>query len=157
MNSTQNFRGSLDEEEEGMLLAMQLSGLRLIPYAIKAAIELDLLEIMAKAGPLGSHMSPLDLASKAATKNQEAPMMIDRLLRLLAAYSVCTCKLVKDEQGKEFRVYGVGKAGRKLIKDEDGFSMASTVLFHNRQVEDDCWYEYIKKLLLLFLSPIQNY
>ncbi|KAF8098614.1 hypothetical protein N665_0262s0002 [Sinapis alba] len=134
MNSTQISR---DEDEEGMLLAMQLSVVRYIPYAIKTAIELGLLEIIAKAGALGTYLSPLDLASKAAARNPDAPMMIDRLLRLLSAYSVCTCKLVKDEEGREFRVYGIGLAGRKLIKDKDGFSLASTVLITNPKVEND--------------------
>ncbi|KAF8049211.1 hypothetical protein N665_2276s0004 [Sinapis alba] len=134
MNSTQISR---DEDEEGMLLAMQLSVVRYIPYAIKTAIKLGLLEIIAKAGALGTYLSPLDLASKAAARNPDAPMMIDRLLRLLSAYSVCTCKLVKDEEGREFRVYGIGLAGRKLIKDKDGFSLASTVLITNPKVEND--------------------
>ncbi|CAF2226167.1 hypothetical protein HID58_029015 [Brassica napus] len=134
MNSTQI---PLDEDEEDMLLAMQLIGLRIVPYAIKTAIELDLLEIIAKAGPLGTHLSPLDLASKVAARNPDAPMMIDRLLRLLSAYSVCTCRLVNDKEEREFRVYGLGKAGRKLIKDEDRFSLASTVRFTNPKFEGD--------------------
>ncbi|KAJ4881394.1 O-methyltransferase family protein [Raphanus sativus] len=138
MNSTPVSR---DEDEEDILLAMQLIVLRIVPYALKTAIELNLLEIIAKAGPLGTHLSPLDLASKAAAQNPDAPMMIDRLLRLLSAYSVCTCKLVKDEEGRDLRVYGLVKAGRKLIKDEDGFSLASTVRFSNPKFEGDTWYE----------------
>ncbi|XP_056847972.1 caffeic acid 3-O-methyltransferase-like [Raphanus sativus] len=134
MNSTPVSR---DEDEEDILLAMQLIVLRIVPYALKTAIELNLLEIIAKAGPLGTHLSPLDLASKAAAQNPDAPMMIDRLLRLLSAYSVCTCKLVKDEEGRDLRVYGLVKAGRKLIKDEDGFSLASTVRFSNPKFEGD--------------------
>ncbi|VVA90594.1 unnamed protein product [Arabis nemorensis] len=137
MNSTHNFRGSFDQEEEDMLLITQLNGICIVPYAIKTAIELDLLEIMAKGEPLGTYLSLLELASKAAPENPDAPMMIDRLLRLLVAYSVCTCKLVKDENRKEFRVYGVEKARKKLIKDEDGFSMASSVVNQIRKIEDD--------------------
>ncbi|CAN8294682.1 unnamed protein product [Cochlearia groenlandica] len=137
MNSTQNF---LDEEDEqDMLLTMQLSGLRIVPYAIKTAIELDLFEIIAKAGPLGqTHLSPLDLASKSGAKNPDAPTMIDRLLRLLCGYSVCTCKVVKDDGNeKEYRVYGIGKAGKKLIKNEDGLSYAPCVTFINPKIQND--------------------
>ncbi|KAJ0236645.1 O-methyltransferase domain-containing protein [Hirschfeldia incana] len=127
MNSLQNSGGSSNDEED-MLLAMQLYGIELIAYGVKTARELDLLEIMAKASPLGTHLSTLDLASKAAPNNPDASGMIDRLLRLLVAYSVCTCKLVKDEEGRDSRTYGLGKAGRKLIKDENGISIAPYVL-----------------------------
>ncbi|CAN7110341.1 unnamed protein product [Brassica rapa subsp. narinosa] len=136
MNSLQNSGGSSNEEED-MLLAMHLCGIDLIAYAVKTATELDLLEIMAKARPLGTirpclgtHLSTLDLASKTAPNNPDASVMIDRLLRLLVAYSVCTCKLVKDEKGRESRTYGLGKVGKKFIKDENGVSIASYMLFH---------------------------
>ncbi|CDY64794.1 BnaA01g35460D [Brassica napus] len=109
---------------------MHLCGIDLIAYAVKTATELDLLEIMAKARPLGTHLSTLDLASKTAPNNPDASVMIDRLLRLLVAYSVCTCKLVKDEKGRESRTYGLGKVGKKFIKDENGVSIASYMLFH---------------------------
>ncbi|KAJ4912343.1 Winged helix-turn-helix DNA-binding domain protein [Raphanus sativus] len=102
MNTLQNSGGSSNDEED-MLLAIHLCGVDLIAYAVKTATELDLFESMAKARPLGTHLSTLDLASKAAPNNPEASVMIDRLLRLLVAHSVCTCKLVKDEQGRESR------------------------------------------------------
>ncbi|VVA90219.1 unnamed protein product [Arabis nemorensis] len=134
--------GSWDEEED-MLLAMQLAGLSIIPYAVNTARELALFEIMAKATPSWTHLSPLDLASKAAPKNPDAPMMIDRLLRLLVAYSVCTCRLVKDEEGRESRTYGLGKVGKKLIKNEDGISIAPYVLFQCSQTKGVVWYEIV--------------
>ncbi|KAG7657208.1 Winged helix DNA-binding domain superfamily [Arabidopsis suecica] len=137
MNSLQTSGGS--SEEEDMLLAIQLGGLNFVPYIVKTARELDLFEIMAKARPLGSYLSPVDLASMAAPKNPHAPMMIDRLLRFLVAYSVCTCKLVKDEEGRESRAYGLGKVGKKLIKDEDGFSIAPYVLAGCTKAKGGVW------------------
>ena len=138
MISLQTSGGS--SEEEDMLLAIQLGGLNFVPYIVKTARELDLFEIMAKARPLGSYLSPVDLASMAAPKNPHAPMMIDRLLRFLVAYSVCTCKLVKDEEGRESRAYGLGKVGKKLIKDEDGFSIAPYVLAGCTKAKGGVWY-----------------
>ncbi|KAL8127679.1 hypothetical protein AgCh_014548 [Apium graveolens] len=52
------------EDEEACLLAMQLATASVLPMVLKAAIELDLLEIIAKAGPrrlYGVSMAPLTL------------------------------------------------------------------------------------------------
>ncbi|KAB2598837.1 caffeic acid 3-O-methyltransferase-like [Pyrus ussuriensis x Pyrus communis] len=56
---------------------------------LKAAIELNLLRIMAKARP-GAFVSPADLASQLWTKNPDAPVMLDRMLYLVASYSILT-------------------------------------------------------------------
>ncbi|KAG5414423.1 hypothetical protein IGI04_001990, partial [Brassica rapa subsp. trilocularis] len=144
--------GSSNEEED-MLLAMHLGGIDLIAYAVKTATELDLFEIMAKARPLGTHLSTLDLASKTAPNNPDASVMIDRLLRLLVAYSVCTCKLVKDEKGRESRTYGLGKVGKKFTKDENGVSIASYLTESILEGGASAWerangaflFEYMKK------------
>ncbi|KAF8051154.1 hypothetical protein N665_1790s0008 [Sinapis alba] len=146
MNSLQNSGESSNDEEE-MLLAMQLFGIELIAYGVKTARELDLLETMAKAKPLGTHLSTLDLASKAAPNNPNAPVMIDRLLRLLVAYSVCTCKLVKDEEGRESRTYALGRVGRKFIKDENGISIAPYVLFPCSHTKGVAW-SYLTESIL---------
>ncbi|RID79211.1 hypothetical protein BRARA_A01973 [Brassica rapa] len=146
MNSLQKSGGSSNEEED-MLLAMQLCGIELIAYGVKTARELHLLEIMAKARPLGIHLSTLYLASKAAPNNPDAPVMIDRLLRLLVAYSVCTCKLVKDENGRESRTYGLGNVGKKFIKDEHGISIAPYVLFHCSHTKGVTW-SYLTESIL---------
>ncbi|KAL1202077.1 Caffeic acid 3-O-methyltransferase [Cardamine amara subsp. amara] len=139
MNSQKNSGGSSSSDEEDMLLTIQIGGLNLVPHAVKTAIDLDLFQTMAKATPLGTHLSPSDLASTAAPKNPDAPMMIDRLLRFLVAYSVCTCKLVKDEAGRESRAYGLGRVGKKLIKNEDGFSLAPYVLQSGLKAKGGVW------------------
>lgn len=159
MNSLQNSGGSSSDEED-MLLTIHLGGLKLVHYAVRTARDLDLFEIMAKARPLGTHLSPLDLASTVAPKNPDAPMMIDRLLRFLVAYSVCTCKLVKDEAGRESRAYRLGKVGKKLIKDEDGFSLAPYVLQRFLKPKGGVWYDtsmfQIRKCSLLCSVNMQH-
>ncbi|KAL8127678.1 hypothetical protein AgCh_014547 [Apium graveolens] len=57
---------------------------------LKAAIELDLLEIIAKAGP-DAYVTPNEVASMLPTSNLDAPIMIDRILRVLASYSILKC------------------------------------------------------------------
>ncbi|CAH8313340.1 unnamed protein product [Eruca vesicaria subsp. sativa] len=71
---------------------MQLSSASVLPMVMKAAIELDLLEIMAKNdGFSGAQMSPSKLASHLPTNNPDAHVMLDRILRLLASHSILTC------------------------------------------------------------------
>ncbi|GKC97685.1 caffeic acid 3-O-methyltransferase [Tanacetum coccineum] len=77
---------------------MQLASASVLPMVLKSAIELDLLEIIGKAG-LGAYVSPAELATQLPkVENPEAPVMLDRICRLLASYSVLTCKLNEGER-----------------------------------------------------------
>nr|GEW01685.1 caffeic acid 3-O-methyltransferase [Tanacetum cinerariifolium] len=51
------------QDEEAFLFAMQLASASVLPMVLKSAIELDLLEIIAKAGP-GAYVSPAELAAQ---------------------------------------------------------------------------------------------
>ncbi|KAL6123001.1 hypothetical protein ACLB2K_075524 [Fragaria x ananassa] len=126
-------------DEEANLFAMQLASASVLPMVLKAAIELDLLEIMAKAGP-GSFLSPSDLASQLPTKNPEAPVMLDRMLRLLASYSILTCSLRTLPDGKVERLYCLGPVCKFLTKNEDGVSIAALCLMNQDKVLVESWY-----------------
>ncbi|TQD94519.1 hypothetical protein C1H46_019764 [Malus baccata] len=90
-------------DEEANLFAMQLATGSILHMLLQAAIELDLLEIMAKAGP-GAFVSPADLSSQLPTKNPDAPVMLDRMLRVLASYSILTYSLRTLPDGKVERL-----------------------------------------------------
>ncbi|XP_010520934.1 PREDICTED: caffeic acid 3-O-methyltransferase-like [Tarenaya hassleriana] len=128
-------------EDETHLFAMQLVSASVLPMALKSAIELDLLETMAKNVGFSGQMSPSDIASHLPTKNPDAPVMLDRILRLLAAYSVLTCSVrtLPDNGGIE-RVYGLGPVCKYLIKNEDGVSIAAISLLDQDRVLMECWY-----------------
>nr|Q8GU25.1 RecName: Full=Caffeic acid 3-O-methyltransferase; Short=CAOMT; Short=COMT; AltName: Full=S-adenosysl-L-methionine:caffeic acid 3-O-methyltransferase [Rosa chinensis]CAD29457.1 caffeic acid O-methyltransferase [Rosa chinensis] len=126
-------------DEEANLFAMQLASASVLPMVLKAAIELDLLEIMAKAGP-GAFLSPNDLASQLPTKNPEAPVMLDRMLRLLASYSILTYSLRTLPDGKVERLYGLGPVCKFLTKNEDGVSIAALCLMNQDKVLVESWY-----------------
>ncbi|KAL4362091.1 hypothetical protein GQ457_04G005870 [Hibiscus cannabinus] len=66
MDSTQNTCSTLSSDEEAMLVAMQLSFASALPMVLKSAIELDLLEIMDKAGP-GALLSTHEVAAQLST------------------------------------------------------------------------------------------
>nr|WME87917.1 O-methyltransferases [Bergenia purpurascens] len=126
-------------EEEANLFAMQLASLSVLPMVLKSAIELDLLEIMAKSGP-GAYMSPIDIASQLPTNNPDAPVMLDRILRLLACYSVLTCSVRNLPDGRVERLYGLAPVCKYLTKNEDGVSIAALCLMNQDKILMESWY-----------------
>ncbi|KAE8716458.1 Caffeic acid 3-O-methyltransferase [Hibiscus syriacus] len=114
-------------DEEAMLTALQLSFASALPMILKSAIELDLLEIMAKAGP-GALLSTKEVASRLPTTNPDAPFMLDRMFRLLSSYSVLTCSLRTLPDGKVERLYVLGPVCKFLTKNEDGVPVSTVLL-----------------------------
>ncbi|WP_171950009.1 methyltransferase family protein, partial [Proteus mirabilis] len=68
--------------EESFSYAMQLVLSSVLPMSLHSAIELGVFDIIAKAGE-GAKLSPAEIAAKLATNNLEAPVMLDRILRML--------------------------------------------------------------------------
>ncbi|MBA0835286.1 hypothetical protein Goarm_007573 [Gossypium armourianum] len=133
-------------DEEANLFAMQLASASVLPMVLKSAIDLDLLEIMAKAGP-GAFLSPKEVASKLPTTNPDAPVMLDRILRLLASYNVLTCSLRTLPDGKVERLYGLGPVCKFLTKNEDGVTLSALSLMNQDKVLMESWY-YLKDAVL---------
>ncbi|KAL3754285.1 hypothetical protein ACJRO7_001509 [Eucalyptus globulus] len=133
-------------DEEETLFAMQLATASVLPRVLKAIIELDLLEIMARAGP-GAYLTPGEVASQLPTQNPDAPVMLDRIFRLLASYSMLTCTLRDLPEGKVERLYGLAPVCKFLVKNEDGVSLAPlNLLDHDKHVVES-WY-YLKDAIL---------
>uniref|UniRef100_A0A224XFB0 caffeate O-methyltransferase n=1 Tax=Hypericum kalmianum TaxID=473045 RepID=A0A224XFB0_9ROSI len=130
---------ALVSDEEANLFAMQLVSASVPAMVLKAAIELDLLEIIAKAGP-GAFLSPGEIASQLPTKNPDAPVILDRILRLLASYSIVTCSLGSSPDGKTGRLYGLAPVCKYLTKNEDGVSLAALSLMNQDKVLMESWY-----------------
>ena len=127
-------------DEEANLFAMQLASASVLPMVLKSAIELGLLEIIAKAGP-GAHLSPTDIASQLPiTNNPDAPVMLDRILRLLACYSILTYNLRTLSDGKVERLYGLAPVAKYMVKNEDGVSLSALNLMNQDKVLMESWY-----------------
>ncbi|CAA7391545.1 unnamed protein product [Spirodela intermedia] len=54
----------------------------------------------------GAQLFPEEIVAQLPTENQEAAVMVDRILRLLASYSILICSVVNDEVRKARRRYG---------------------------------------------------
>lgn len=137
-------------DEEANLFAMQLASASVLPMVLKSALELDLLEIIAKAGP-GAQISPIEIASQLPTTNPEAPVMLDRILRLLACYNILTCSVRTQQDGKVQRLYGLATVAKYLVKNEDGVSISALNLMNQDKVLMESWYFTISYSLFFTL------
>ncbi|CAL9129248.1 unnamed protein product [Musa textilis] len=135
-----------EEDEDACMYAMQLASASILPMTLKAAIELDLLETLIRAGP-GAQLSTADVVAQLPTENPQAAVMVDRMLRLLAAYNVVSCTVGTDADGKPSRKYGAAPACKYLTKNEDGVSMAALALMNQDKVLMESWY-YLKDAVL---------
>ncbi|KAF7133514.1 hypothetical protein RHSIM_Rhsim09G0210100 [Rhododendron simsii] len=134
------------EEEEACLFAMQLASASVLPMVLKSAVELDLLETMAKAGP-GAFLSPTQLAAQLPTQNPDAAVMLDRILRLLTTYSVLNCTLKTLPDGSVERLYALAPVCKYLTRNDDGVSIAPLLLMNQDKVLMESWY-YLKDAVL---------
>ncbi|PIN13651.1 Caffeate O-methyltransferase [Handroanthus impetiginosus] len=114
-------------DEEAYLFALQLATGLALPMVLKTAVELDLLELIKKAGPEAS-ASASELVAHLPTNNPDAADMIDRILRLLAANSVLVCSLKLLPDGGVERRYSLTPVGEFFTRNVDGASVGSTCL-----------------------------
>ncbi|ONK59232.1 uncharacterized protein A4U43_C08F4330 [Asparagus officinalis] len=132
-------------DEDAFIYAHQLVSFSVLPMTLTSAIDLGIFDIIAKAGP-GASLSPGEIAAQLPTKNPEAASMLDRMMRLLASYSVLTCTVEARDDGGVERKYGAAPVVKYLAKNEDGVSIAAMAM-HQDRVFMESWY-YLKDAVL---------
>ncbi|KAK2432138.1 caffeic acid 3-O-methyltransferase [Trifolium repens] len=139
-------------DEEAFLFAMELVGASAVPMVLKSALDLGIIEIIAKAGP-NAYLSSSNIASQTPSiKNKDAPSMLDRLLRLLASYKILTCSIQHQDQddgdSNEIRLYGLHPFAKYFVNNSDqgGVSMVSSFLMHHDKVLQDLWYHLTESI-----------
>ncbi|KAL6500985.1 Caffeic acid 3-O-methyltransferase [Orobanche hederae] len=142
-----NSSPSSSSREEACVQAMRLVTASVLPSALKCAIELDLLELIKKAGP-GRSVSPADLAAQIAATNPTADVMLDRVLRLLAANNILNCSLGELPNGGGIeRRYSLAPVCDFLTRNDDGVSVAPLFLMNQDKVLMETWY-HLKDAIL---------
>lgn len=129
----------LSNEEEDCLYAMQLATLSTLPMVLRTAVELDLLEIMAKACK-AAQLSSSEIVSHLSANNPDASIIIDRMLRLRASYNILTCTPVTDKDGHVQRLYGLAPVCKYLTRNEDGVSIAPFLTAFQSKTAIDIWF-----------------
>ncbi|XP_073064299.1 caffeic acid 3-O-methyltransferase 2-like [Primulina eburnea] len=133
-------------DEASFLFAMQLASASVLPNVLKVALELDLFEIMKNKGP-DAFISPRELAAEIPTNNPEAHNMVDRILRLLASYSILNCQVkTLPDDGVE-RLYSLAPVCKFYTKNDDGVSLAPLLFMNLDRVQLDIWY-HLKDAIL---------
>ncbi|XP_030536596.2 caffeic acid 3-O-methyltransferase-like [Rhodamnia argentea] len=122
-------------EDEDVLSCFEVPSMVFLPMVLKAVFELGILELLAKSGQL----SPPDIAARLSIDNPAAPDMIDRMLRLLASYSIVSCTLVEDKGGLPWRLYGLGPQSKYFV-DSDGASAVPTHMLLQDKTVLECWH-----------------
>ncbi|KAK9145868.1 hypothetical protein Sjap_005771 [Stephania japonica] len=141
-------------EEDSSQFAMKLVTASVLPMVFKSVLELGVLDIIGKAGP-DAHLSSSEIASSLPTKNPEAPVMLERMLRLLSSHSVLTSTLRANENGKGQMVYGLTPVCKYFITNDDGASMAPFVYMVQDKVAIESWY-HLKETVLDGGIPFSN-
>ncbi|KAK7343820.1 hypothetical protein VNO77_12865 [Canavalia gladiata] len=116
-------------EDSACLNAMLLSTNLVYPAVLNAAIDLNLFDIIAKATPPGSFMSSHEIASKLPTQHSDLPNRLERMLRLLASYSILTTSTHTNDHGCTHTLYGLSQIGRYLVPHQSRGYLASFTTF----------------------------
>ncbi|KAM4100014.1 hypothetical protein ACB094_05G036300 [Castanea mollissima] len=112
-------------EEKSFSCAMQLSTSIVLPIVLHSAIELGVFDILAKAGP-GAKLSPSQIVAQMPTKNPDAAMMLDRILKLL-------------DFGSCQRLYSLTPVSKYFVTNEDGVSLGPFMALAQDQVFIKSW------------------
>ncbi|XP_021282827.1 caffeic acid 3-O-methyltransferase-like [Herrania umbratica] len=135
-----NLNITANEEEEEFHQAIHLATSTVLPMVLQAAIDLDLLEIIAKAGPADCKLSPIEIASHLPTQNPDASSIIDRILRVLASHSILTCGLATNEDGHIQRLYGLASIAKYFLHNDDGISVLPALAISTDKFLLEPWY-----------------
>ena len=128
----------IDDDNELGLMAVRLANAAAFPMVLKAALELGVFDTLYAASVF---LSPSEIASRLPTtpRNPEAPALLDRMLRLLASYSMVKCGTVQAK--KDQRVYKAEPICRFFLKNniQDIGSLASQVIVNFDSVFLNTW------------------
>ncbi|KAL5795906.1 hypothetical protein ACOSQ2_000726 [Xanthoceras sorbifolium] len=124
---------SREEKEKSFNYAIQLVDSVVLPMTLHAVIELGVFDIIAKAGP-DAKLSSSEIASQMPTRNKEAPLMLDRMLRLVASNSVIDCSVVGLE-----RFYSLTPVSECFITDQNDVSLGPLMALTQDKVFLDSW------------------
>ncbi|KAE8667518.1 Caffeic acid 3-O-methyltransferase 1 isoform 2 [Hibiscus syriacus] len=151
MGSVQNISCN-EHEEADILQAMHLASISSLPFGLKVAVDVGLLEIISKADTPSGTLSAAEIVSQLPTKNPDAPSMVDRILRLLTTHSILTCKQITGEDGQ---------MQRKYMKDmilEGGFSSERAFGKHlfELQATDDEMSKNFNRAMSVYTDLVMN-
>ncbi|KEH40859.1 caffeic acid O-methyltransferase [Medicago truncatula] len=125
-NSKQTqFPIEVEKVDDAYLSALLLCFSRIFPAILNAAIDLNLFDIIAKLQNSSEHssFSASEIASELPNQHPELAERLERMLTVLASYSLLTCSIRINEDGNKERVYALSSIGQYFALDKDGGSL----------------------------------
>ncbi|KAH9603487.1 hypothetical protein KSS87_010003 [Heliosperma pusillum] len=132
--------------DEAASLAMCMASWSVPSMVFKTVLELKVLDIIQTAGPMGL-LSPSEIAAQLPTKNPEAPVVLDRMLRLLASFDILTFSARVGSDGRLERLYGLGPICQFLVSNDDEVSYAAFADLMHDKIIMDTW-KHLKDAVL---------
>ncbi|KAK8944789.1 Caffeic acid 3-O-methyltransferase 1 [Platanthera zijinensis] len=146
----------LADDEAAYHAALHLLSLNGVAMSIKTAIDLDIFNVLAGAGP-GAHLSAREIAAripKCVDPTGAAPRL-DRVLRCLASHAILRCSFVTESAGTAEageRRYGLEPIYRLLHNNQDGLSLAPS-FWCSRTDDDEIYRHSLKDAVLEGADP----
>lgn len=151
-SSTESKSKVTNEEEEVYSHAMVLGSAIVLPTVFQAVVNLDVLDIIDKAGP-GAELSASEIASQIPTKNPEgAAKMLDRVLGLLVSFNILCCSF--STHG--VRLYSLAPVAKYYVTDQNGVSMRPYMNLSLDKVMMPGWYVRSSFTFLFFFVLLNN-
>ncbi|KAK7279711.1 hypothetical protein RJT34_24768 [Clitoria ternatea] len=126
-------------DDEGCLNALLLCISQVFPSVLNAAIEIKLFEITAKATPHDANMSASEIACKIPNQHSDLPNRLERMLRLLASYSLLTSSTRTNKGGTTETTFGLSSAGKYFANDHSKGCVAPFTTFLNYPTVSQLW------------------
>lgn len=123
--------------EDHFNTAMELTFSISLGMVLMTTIKLKVLETIAEMGP-NAQLSSHDIASCLSIPNQDAPDMIDQMLRLLSSHSIVACD-ERVHESRPIRVYGLTPIAKYFIPNEDGVSLGPLIQLAQDKVFTNSW------------------
>ncbi|CAN0889297.1 Anthranilate N-methyltransferase [Linum grandiflorum] len=129
------------DDNKSFTNAMQLVMGSVVPMTLHAANELGIFSIMAGDSQLSASEIVSKLDSSYTMTNPDAPVMVDRILRLLATHSIVDCTLEDAGGSQKQRKYGLNSVSKYFVNNEDGVSLAPMMSLIQDKLSLDMWSE----------------
>ncbi|XP_074266474.1 cathecol O-methyltransferase 1-like [Silene latifolia] len=118
--NTNNYRVKESDNEDNNNINHYLSALHAIqasflPMVLHAAVELNVFDILAKTDH-GNGLTVKEISNElSGCRNPDAPMFLDRMLRLLASHSMVSCTIWPTNDGGSERRYGLSPISKFFV------------------------------------------
>ncbi|KAH9620884.1 hypothetical protein KSS87_011234 [Heliosperma pusillum] len=145
-NGVKTANPKMTEDEKLAGQAVRLANAAALPMILRSAFELKVLDILCEAQE-GAYLSTTEIATKIGSKNPNAPVLLDRMLRLLTSYSVLKCKLHEGDAGVQ-RLYAPAPLCKYLANTDNQGSLGPLLALHHDKVMMESWYhltEYVQE------------